>query len=70
MEILAELRTILIPSHTSISAAITTLGQTEMDSRHMKSTSLADLSDVTVVTAECDPLLDEGVDYARTLEAA
>ena len=83
MGILAELRTIFIASHTSISAAITTssekqsrgsrittLGQTDMDSRHMKSTSFADLSDVTVVTTECDPLLDEGVDYARALEAA
>jgi acetyl esterase len=36
----------------------------------LKSTSLADLPDATVVTVECDPLLDEGVDYACAFEAA
>ena len=36
----------------------------------LKATSLSGLPDATVVTAECDPLLDEGVDYAHALEAA
>ena len=36
----------------------------------LKAESLAGLPDATVVTAECDPLLDEGFDYAHALEAA
>ncbi|NQW21064.1 MAG: alpha/beta hydrolase [Chloroflexi bacterium] len=36
----------------------------------LRAPSLAGLPDATVVTAECDPLLDEGFDYAKALEAA
>ena len=57
----------MIASSTSISAAITT--SPEKQWRSYEITILADLHDATVVTAECDPLLDEGVDYARALEA-
>ena len=36
----------------------------------LRATSLSGLPDATAVTAKCDPLLDEGVDYAHAIEAA